>query len=352
MNYSNASIVGVDKVWMRVASDGVDISQINLEGDRWSRTPKSRKVEGAYMPVRDTFRFEEVGEGHLMGTIDTLRRTAEIQFNPTYFYGDYALTSNVGESFNRAFDLMASIGLKIDRDACAIKRFDTARDAALTEYPSKYAKPLEMYLSAKRESTRREYSDGLIIGNQSMQIGFYNRTFHLNKKKVAHALHANTARNEIRCLSQGAKIWMPKYFGDSIADVMKLDASGLNDIYLEQFKSLVSIADESARIGMPHEMEMTSDVRDEMLYFKSIYGAHWQSHLFSAYGLQSLYDKVGEHLLIDMIVDVDDNKTSKLTRHRLKKKHTDLLTLERIKHTFAHRKPISYVDEYLQTFAA
>ena len=229
MNYSNASIVGVDKVWMRVASDGVDISQINLEGDRWSRTPKSRKVEGAYMPVRDTFRFEEVGEGHLMGTIDTLRRTAEIQFNPTYFYGDYALTSNVGESFNRAFDLMASIGLKIDRDACTIKRFDTARDAALTEYPSKYAKPLEMYLSAKRESTRREYSDGLIIGNQSMQIGFYNRTFHLNKKKVAHALHANTARNEIRCLSQGAKIWMPKYFGDSIADVMKLDASGLND---------------------------------------------------------------------------------------------------------------------------
>lgn len=352
MNYSNASIVGVDKVWMRVASDGVDISQINLEGERWSRTPKSRKVEGAYMPVRDTFRFEEVGEGHLMGTIDTLRRTAEIQFNPTYFYGDYALTSNVGESFNRAFDLMASIGLKIDRDACTIKRFDTARDAALTEYPSKYAKPLEMYLSAKRESTRREYSDGLIIGNQSMQIGFYNRTFHLNKKKVAHALHANTARNEIRCLSQGAKIWMPKYFGDSIADVMKLDASGLNDIYLEQFKSLVSIADESARIGMPHEMEMTSDVRDEMLYFKSIYGAHWQSHLFSAYGLQALYDKVGEHLLIDMIVDVDDNKTSKLTRHRLKKKHSDLLTLERIKHTFAHRKPISYVDEYLQTFAA
>lgn len=352
MNYSNASIVGVDKVWMRVASDGVDISQINLEGDRWSRTPKSRKVEGAYMPVRDTFRFEGVGEGHLMGTIDTLRRTAEIQFNPTYFYGDYALTSNVGESFNRAFDLMASIGLKIDRDACTIKRFDTARDAALTEYPSKYAKPLEMYLSAKRESTRREYSDGLIIGNQSMQIGFYNRAFHLNKKKVAHALHANTARNEIRCLSQGAKVWMPKYFGDSIADVMKLDASGLNEIYLEQFKSLVSIADESARIGIPNEMEMTSDVRDEMLYFKSIYGAHWQSHLFSAYGLQSLYEKVGEHLLIDMIVDVDDNKTSKLTRHRLKKKHADLLTLERIKHTFAHRKPISYVDEYLQTFAA
>jgi hypothetical protein len=344
MNYANASIVGVDKVWMRVASDGIDVGSINLEGERWSGTPKSRKVDGAYMPVRDTFRFEGVGEGHLMGTIDTLRRTAEIQFNPTHFYGDYALTSNVGESFSRAFDLMASIGLKIDRDACTIKRFDTARDAALTESPSNYAAPLQMYLSA--------YSDGLTIGNQSMQIGFYNRALHLKKKKIAHALHDNTARNEIRCLSQGAKVWMPKYFGHSIADVMKLDASGLNEIYREQFKTLVSIADESARIGTPHVMEMASDVYDEMLYFKSIHGSYWQSHLFAAYGLQALTEKVGEIQLVDIIVDVDDNKTSKLTRHRLKKKHADLLTLERIKHTFAHRKPISYVDEYLQIFAA
>ena len=352
MNYSNASIIGVDKVWMRVASDGIDVGSINLEGERWSGTPKSLKVDGAYMPVRDTFRFEGVGEGHLMGTIDTLRRTAEIQFNPTHFYGDYALTSNVGESFSRAFDLMASIGLKIDRDACTIKRFDTARDAALTESPSNYAAPLQMYLSAKRESTRLAYSDGLTIGNQSMQIGFYNRALHLKKKKIAHALHDNTARNEIRCLSQGAKVWMPKYFGDSIADVMKLDASGLNEIYREQFKTLVSIADESARIGTPHVMEMASDVYDEMLYFKSIHGSYWQSHLFAAYGLQALTEKVGEIQLVDMIVDVDDNKTSKLTRHRLKKKHADLLTLERIKHTFAHRKPISYVDEYLQICAA
>ncbi|MFO0203671.1 MAG: hypothetical protein ACK528_11145, partial [Alphaproteobacteria bacterium] len=269
---------------MRVASDGIDVGSINLEGERWSGTPKSRKVDGAYMPVRDTFRFEGVGEGHLMGTIDTLRRTAEIQFNPTHFYGDYALTSNVGESFSRAFDLMASIGLKIDRDACTIKRFDTARDAALTESPSNYAAPLQMYLSAKRESTRLAYSDGLTIGNQSMQIGFYNRALHLKKKKIAHALHDNTARNEIRCLSQGAKVWMPKYFGHSIADVMKLDASGLNEIYREQFKTLVSIADESARIGTPHVMEMASDVYDEMLYFKSIHGSYWQSHLFAAYG--------------------------------------------------------------------
>ena len=352
MNYSNASIIGVDKIWMRVAPDGVNLSGIDLESERWSGTPKSRKVDGAYMPVRDSFRFEEVGEGHLMGSVDVLRRTADIQFNPTHFYGDYALSSNVGESFNRAFDLMASIGLKIDRDACTIKRFDTARDAALTESPSNYAAPLQMYLTAKRESTRLAYTDGLTIGNQSMQIGFYNRALHLNKKKIVHALHDNTARNEIRCLPKGADVWTSKYFGNSIADVMKLDASGLDDIYREQFKSLVSIAEESARIGIPHEMEMASDVLDEMLYFKAMCGTRWQSCYFNARGLQSLYADVGEIQLIEMIVDVDNNKTSKLTRHRLKKKHADLLTLERIKHTFAHRKPISYVDEYLQTFAA
>ena len=352
MNYGNSSMIGVDKVWMRVAPDGIDLSGINLEGERWSGTPRSRKVDGAYIPVRDTFRFEGVGEGHLMGTIDTLRRTAEIQFNPTHFFSDYALASNVGDAFNRSFDLMASIGLKIDRDACTIKRFDTAMDAALTESPSNYAAPLQMYLSAKRESTRLAYADGLTIGNQSMQIGFYNRALHLTNKKVLHALHDNTARNEIRCLPKGAKVWTPKYYGDTIADVMKLDASGLHDIYRDQFKTLVSIADESARIGIPHQMEMASDVRDEMLYFKAMYGTHWQSRLFSAYGLQSAIDKVGEIQLIDMIVDVDNHKTPKLTRHRLKKKHSDLLTLERIKHTFAHRKPISYVDEYLQTFAA
>ena len=50
MNYQNSSMVGVDKVWMRVASDGVNLGSINLEGERWSGTPKSRKVDGAYMP--------------------------------------------------------------------------------------------------------------------------------------------------------------------------------------------------------------------------------------------------------------------------------------------------------------
>jgi hypothetical protein len=352
MNFENSSMIGVDKVWMRVAPDGIDVASINLEGERWSGTPRSRKVDGAYMPVKDSFRFDGVGEGHLLGTIDTLRRTAEIQFNPTHFFGDYGLTSNVGDAFSRAFDLMASIGLKIDRDACTIKRFDTARDAALTESPSNYAAPLQMYLSAKRESTRLAYTDGLTIGNQSMQIGFYNRALHLTNKKVLHSLHTNTARNEIRCLSKGANVWRPKYYGDTIADVMKLDASALNEIYRDQFKTLVSIADESARIGIPHAMEMTSDVYDEMLYFKSIYGSRWQSHLMTAYGLQALYDKIGEVQLVEMIVDIDSNKTSKLTRHRLKKKHSDLLTLERIRSTFAKRKPISYVDEYLQTFAA
>jgi hypothetical protein len=309
-------------------------------------------VDGAYMPVKDTFRFEGEGEGHLMGTIDTLRRTADIQFNPTHFISDYALNSNVGGAFDKAFDLMSSIGLKIDIEACTIKRLDTAKDAVLTESPSNYASPLQMYLSAKRESTRLAYTDGLTIGNQSMQIGFYNRSLHLTRKKVNHSLHNNTARNEIRCLSGGSKVWMPKYYGNSISDVMKLDANGLNEIYSNQFRALVSIADESSRIGTPHPMEMASDVYDEMLYFKSIYGDYWQSHLFTAYGLQSLYDKVGESQLVDLIVAVDDKKTEKLTRHRLKKKHSDLLTLERIKTTFAHRKPISYVDEYLQSFCA
>jgi hypothetical protein len=352
MNYQNSSMVGVDKVWMRVASDGVNLDSINLEGERWSGTPKSRKVDGAYMPVKDSFRFDGVGEGHLMGTLDTLSRSIDIQFNPTYFGADYGLNSNVGEAFHKAFDLMSSIGLKIDIEACTIKRLDTAKDAVLTESPSNYATPLQMYLSAKRESTRLAYADGLTIGNQSMQIGFYNRSLHLTKKRVDHSLHTNTARNEIRCLSNGSKVWMPKYFGASINDVMKLDANGLNEIYSNQFRALVSLADESSRIGTPHPMEMTTDVYDEMLYFKSIYGDYWQSHLFTAYGLQALYDKVGENQLVDLIVEVDDKKTEKLTRHRLKKKHSDLLTLERIKTTFAHRKPISYVDEYLQTFCA
>jgi hypothetical protein len=352
MNYSNASIIGVDKVWMRVDADGVDVSSIDLDSGRWSGTPQSLKVDGAYMPVRDSFRFDEGGEGHLSGKVDLLRRSAEVQFNPTHFFGDYALTADVSGAFHRAFDLMASIGLKIDLDACKVKRFDTARDAALTESPSNYAAPLQMYLSAKRESTRLAYTDGLTIGNSSMQIGFYNRALHLTNKKVPHALHQNTGRNEIRCLSKGAKVWMPKYYGESVRDFMKLDADGLAAAYREQFKSLVSIADESARIGIPHAFEMASSVYDEMLYFKSIYGSHWQSHLFSAYGLSALTDKVGEIQLIDMIIDVDSNKTEKLTRHRLKKKHSDLLILERIRDTFVKRKPISYVDEYLQTFAA
>jgi hypothetical protein len=352
MNYGNSSTIGVDKVWMHVGADGIDVSGIDLRSERWSGTPNARNIEGEYMPVRDTFRFDGVGEGHLIGKVDLLRRSAEIQFNPTHFFGDYALTSDVGGAFDRAFQSMASIGLKIDLDACKIKRFDTARDAALSEYPSNYAAPLQMYLSAKRESTRKLYDDGLTIGNQSMQIGFYNRALHLTNKKISHALHQNTGRNEIRCLSQGAKVWMPKYYGESVTDFMKLDADGLANAYRDQFKSLVSIADESARIGMPHAFEMATGVYDEMLYFKSIYGSHWQSHLLTAYGLSALYDKVGEIQLIDMIIDVDSHKTSKLTRHRLKKKHADLLTLERIRHTFAKRKPISYVDEYLQTFAA
>lgn len=352
MNYENSSIIGVDKVWMCTDADGINLNSIDLSSDRWSGTPQARNIDGAYMPVKDSFRFKGVGEGHLIGKVDFLRRSAEIQFNPTHFFSDYALTSDVSGAFHRAFDLMASIGLKIDLDACKIRRFDTARDAVLTESPSNYAAPLQMYLSAKRESTRLAYTDGLTIGNSSMQMGFYNRALHLSNKKIAHALHHNTGRNEIRCLSNGAKVWTPKYYGETLADFLKLDADGLAFAYRDQFKSLVSIADESARIGMPHEFEMASSVYDEMLYFKSIHGSHWQSHLFSAYGHSALTDKVGEIQLIDMIIDIDSHKTAKLTRHRLKKKHADLLTLERIRHTFAKRKPISYVDEYLQTFAA
>jgi hypothetical protein len=108
MNYGNSSTIGVDKVWMRIDADGIDVNSIDLRSERWSGTPQAKNIEGAYMPVRDSFRFDEIGEGHLCGKVDLLRRSAEVQFNPTHFFGDYALTSDVSGAFHRAFDLRSN----------------------------------------------------------------------------------------------------------------------------------------------------------------------------------------------------------------------------------------------------
>jgi len=34
MNYGNSSTIGVDKVWMRIDADGIDVNSIDLRSER------------------------------------------------------------------------------------------------------------------------------------------------------------------------------------------------------------------------------------------------------------------------------------------------------------------------------
>jgi hypothetical protein len=355
MKYGNSSTIGVDKVWMRVQADGVKVGQrFNEDDENWDVLWQSKKIDGVYQPIKNKIRFEDKGQGHLIADINLFTRDALVQFNPTHFFGEYELTTNVAGAFDRAFDLMASKGLEIDRDACLITRFDLAKDSALTENPSKFVTPLAMYLAANRESTRLEHADGVTLGNGSNQFGFYNRSLHLSNLKINHSLHPNTGRNELRCLSKGRRTWAKK-FGDgdaSINDFCKLNRDALSEMYLDHFKTLSTLANESIKIGIPHDNEMASDVYSEMLYFQSIHGASWMNHYLIANGIQAIADKVGLSYFIDMACEIDSQKTKKSLTHRMKIKTAAAIELNRIKERFAIRQPISYVDEYLQTFAA
>ena len=172
--------------------------------------------------------------------------------------------------------------------------------------------------------------------------------------KINHSLHPNTGRNELRCLSKGRRTWAKK-FGDgdaSINDFCKLNRDALSEMYLDHFKTLSTLANESIKIGIPHDNEMASDVYSEMLYFQSIHGASWMNHYLIANGIQAIADKVGLSYFIDMACEIDSQKTKKSLTHRMKIKTAAAIELNRIKERFAIRQPISYVDEYLQTFAA
>ena len=209
--------IGIDKVQVKMKLDNAslvtklsDLNKVN----GWYVNGTPIEFDGTWYP--NGFNFEaskiiDINNGHLTMNIKGNELSSEsdlsIIFNPTHFGDGYTAHTNLSRSINLAQDIVHLAGIDIDIKDGNLKRLDIAKDRVLKECPSIYAQMIQTYCSFSRQSMKQGYPDGMLLGNQSNQLGFYNRYKKVNLDGIDNALEDNTARLEYRLFNKGQKTW-------------------------------------------------------------------------------------------------------------------------------------------------
>jgi len=174
---------------------------------------------------------------------------------------------------------------------------------------------------------------------------FYNKHEQLNMLKVTHEVHPNTARNELRILSN-AKGLLQKYT-PTMTETLKLTGDDLRDIYLHEVKDRIHLAQTQA-----NEDIHIVNLGDEMKYYMTNYGRNWNQQMIYNMGMETLLEKYGQDDYLSFLVSLDDSKTMKNEVTKVKKRISQISEFETMKKNFKGRSQISYVNEYIEAFAS
>lgn len=119
-------------------------------------------------------------------------------------------------------------------------RIDAAIDVSSSFATEEFLPALKTYSHYSRGSKDLNYAHGITLGNQSQEIGTYNRSLHLSTNKGIDAgiIPFNVTRNELRLLNKGARTWTNNLQLRTIKDLYTLDAARIKDIHADYFKKL------------------------------------------------------------------------------------------------------------------
>jgi hypothetical protein len=162
---------------------------------------------------------------------------AYIQFNPTTIdsNNDFRLRHDFDYIIPKIQEQLFEAGiLNADKFIHAKQsRLDPAIDGILSLPTELYIPSLRQFSNYSRGKKDLNYAHGITLGNQSQEIGMYNRSLHLttNKKIDAGIIPLNVTRNELRLLNKGARTWNDKLQQHTIQDLLSLDAARIKDIH-------------------------------------------------------------------------------------------------------------------------
>ncbi len=340
--------IGIDKIQLRVKDAGQKRQTNHLQREGWARgNTWIQTEEGLHVLQKATFYAKDLKTDGYMGNLtikdEPLADTTWIQFNPTNFFSDYKLTTDVKGAINKAQDIVWSSGLDIDLSCADITRIDITKDRVLTEPVQRYAPTLQQYLHFKRQSNKRAYEDGLTLGNNSRQFTFYDRKLKLDLESIDNDLASNTARLEYKLLNAGRKTWSNTYNIHNAKDLTN-DIDQYNTIYQDGLRNLMlkDVIDGNTINLSPITLV------NQLKQYKTLYGRNFTDYYLKDYGLLYIIDQFGTEIFIDALAQVTDAQTKEV-RRKIKKGISSALQLSQsIKE---HKRPVEYVQEIFEQYA-
>ena len=315
-----------------------------MKREGWSKKYDCIEVDGHDVRVGAKFFGEDKGTGNVRVFVDLQDMSARVQFNPSKVLTEHELCTDILKSYEHVERRLEVAGLHLDRDAGKVTRKDIACDAVLAEVPENSMPYLSHYLKFRRCKRKVDDVHGITMGNASVQLQFYNKHEQLNMLGIPHNLHPHTGRNELRILSN-ARALLEKYT-PTLTSALKLTHSDLVDIYRSEVTARVHIA------STPDVQQMkVESLRDALTFYSINFGRNWLSRYLINEGMNHLIAEVGRDELTKLLTSIDAKKTAKNEGAKIRKSIAQTMELEKARRFMSNRTPMSYVDEYIRTFA-
>ena len=346
--------IGIDKVQVKMKLDNAslvtklsDLNKVN----GWYVNGTPIEFDGTWYP--NGFNFEaskiiDINNGHLTMNIKGNELSSEsdlsIIFNPTHFGDGYTAHTNLSRSINLAQDIVHLAGIDIDIKDGNLKRLDIAKDRVLKECPSIYAQMIQTYCSFSRQSMKQGYPDGMLLGNQSNQLGFYNRYKKVNLDGIDNALEDNTARLEYRLFNKGQKTWSSKFNIHTLKDLTD-DPDQYQEMYQDGMsKMFTSKMVQDDRVILP-----PSELHKVLEQYYQEYGRNFQNYFLEDIGINTLIENYTLDTFLE-VVSMVSNSPIKVLRHRIKQRlNRSMKMATYINH---HKRPsIEYIQEIYNLYA-
>lgn len=346
--------LGIDKIQLKMKLDNASMVT-NLStmqrGGGWYANGTPILFDGRWYPNGFNFEATQIipsNNGHLTMHLKGNELSSEsdlsIIFNPTHFGDGYTSHTNISQSINQAQSIVNQAGLDIDLLDGELRRIDIAKDRVLKENPAMYSQMIQTYCSFNRQSMKQGYPDGMMLGNQSNQLGFYNRYKKVNLDNITNNLQENTARLEYRLFNKGQRTWAKK-FGIYTLRNLTNDIDQYEEIYQDGMSKMFTekLVKDDLVILPP------SDLVKVLEQYFITYGRNFTTYFLMDVGLQTLKATYPEDTIIEAI-SIVGNTPSKVTRYRLKEKFMKSMKMSTLQDKYK-RPSIEYIQEIYNQYA-
>jgi len=346
--------LGIDKVELSFPTDAVRLRGGFNHNEGWSNRPMYMEDEehGSYPIERRYFSDSKVGSGNLTMKLENevYEPRLNVIFNPTLCLHEFALTTDMKSVNDIMQDVIYKAGIDVDIREGRCKRIDVTKDRILSEKADNYVPALATYLSFKRQSTKLEYDNGCTLGNQSKQLGFYNRYAKLEKDGLLRnaILHENTSRLEYRLLNKGKRTWTENYGLHTFHDLVNTSMDQFNGIFIDGLKNIglrdKLNEDEELDIEKVRPMSLITSMQQ----YEAAFGRNWFQTYLKHRGIVSIVEQYSLDTLVMALSEVGGGKQSKVERSRIKATLNEAIKLNT--KLSKGRSSLDYIHEFYEQF--